>query len=78
MHFYGKGHVDGAKQHPGYSHVIAFATGFLDPLVVVVKLKLTRYLTEPGVCVSTAWAQNENRWLDCNLGVLCHQICGLI
>lgn len=42
---------------------LLFQLGFLDALVMIVELKLTGYLSEPGVCVSTVWAQNGKK--DC-------------
>lgn len=57
---------------------LLFQLGFLDALVMIVELKLTGYLSEPGVCVSTVWAQNgKKRLLYCKLCLPCPQICSL-
>lgn len=40
---------------------LLFQLGFLGALVMIVELKLTCYLSEPGVCVSNVWAQNGGK-----------------
>lgn len=69
---YRKGHVDGARQHPGCYYLVSFPLWFLGCVGNIGKLKLTCYLSEPGVCVSNVWAQNGKKGLlDFNLCLLC-------